>query len=158
MNLTAVIPMAESAAISPTRPSTFNRWFGKMTTRVAWLALILAVVLPPKGAGVGLCWMRGELGIPCPGCGLTRSLSCAVRGMFYESWQFHPFGPLILLLFLAVAIVSLLSETKRARLATAMERKARFLRILFVVSVTAFCSFGLLRALLHLAGVCQFSA
>ena len=102
--------------------------------------------------------MRGQFGIPCPGCGLTRSLSCAMRGMFYESWQFHPFGLAILGLFLLVALVSLSPEALRTRLAEAMERRAPFIRALFFVFVSAFCSYGLLRALLQITGVCQFSA
>ncbi|HEY0550564.1 MAG TPA: DUF2752 domain-containing protein [Verrucomicrobiae bacterium] len=136
----------------------FTRWFGKCTSRVAWLALILAFVLPPGGMGFSLCWLRGQFHIPCPGCGLTRSFSCAVRGKFYESWLLHPFGPFILALFFAVAMVSLLPEKKRTQLAAGMERHAHFFRTLSVVFVTAFCAYGLLRALLQLAGLCQFNA
>ena len=136
----------------------FNRWFGKYTSRVAWVALMLAFLLPPKGIGFSLCWLRGQFHIPCPGCGLTRSLSCAVRGKFYESWLLHPFGPCILALFFAVALISLLPEKKRAQLASGMERRAHFFRTVSVVFVTAFCAYGLLRALLQLAGLCQFNA
>ena len=137
---------------------TFTRWFGKHTVSVAWVALSLAILLPPKGIGLSLCWMRGKLEIPCPGCGLTRSFSCAVRGHFYESWLFHPFGPFLLAMFFVVAVVSLLPETRRAGLAAVMEQHERLLRFVFLLLVTAFCSYGLLRALLQLSGFCQFNA
>jgi hypothetical protein len=158
MNAAQIIqPVApELGRAAPSR--TFNRWFGPCTNRVAWLALILAFVLPPRGVGFSLCWLRGEFGIPCPGCGLTRSLSCAVRGRFYESWLLHPFGPFIFMLFCVVAIVSILPKDKRSQLAARMERHAQFFQRLTVVFVTVFCTYGLLRALLQLAGVCQFSA
>ena len=78
--------------------------------------------------------------------------------MFYESWQFHPFGLIILGLFLLVALVSLSPKAQRARLAEAMEQRAPFVRTLFFVFVSAFCSYGLLRALLQITGVCRFSA
>lgn len=137
--------------------SSFTRWFGKQTVSVAWVALSLAILLPPKGIGLNLCWMRGELGIPCPGCGLTRSFSCAMRGHFYESWLFHPFGPFLLAMFLVVAVVSLLPETRRVGLAAFMERHQRLLHHIFTVLMTAFCSYGLLRAVLQLSGFCRFN-
>src|SRR5215213_4984748 len=125
---------------TPEQPKRlFQRCFGKTSVCVAWICLIGAAFIPPKGIGISICWMRGQFGIPCPGCGLTRSLSCAMRGMFYESWQFHPFGSFILALFLVVARVSILPEAQRARLAEAMEQRAPFVRTLFFVFVSAFC-------------------
>jgi hypothetical protein len=138
--------------------SVFRYCFGRATVCVAWISLIGSIFIPPNGIGISICWMRGQFGIPCPGCGLTRSLSCAMRGRFYESWQFHPFGLVILAMFLLVALVSLSPEAQRSQLSDALERRARFVRALFVVFVSAFCSYGLLRALLQIIGVCQFSA
>lgn len=158
MHPTPAIPLPASNNAPTVRSRMFTRWFGKHTSRVAWLALMLAFFLPPRGIGFSLCWLRGEFHIPCPGCGLTRSLSCAVRGKFYESWLLHPFGPFILVLFFAVAVVSLLPENKRTQLAAVMERHPRFFRTVSVVFVTAFCLYGLLRALLQLTGLCQFNA
>jgi len=63
---------------------------GKPCLFAAWSGLFLAAVTPPHGAGFTVCWLKASTGIPCPGCGLTRSLSCALRGMFMESWQYHP--------------------------------------------------------------------
>ena len=144
----------DETSAAPSR--TFERWFGKYTSRVAWLALALAFLLPPNGIGITLCWLRGDLGILCPGCGLTRSLSCAVRGRFYESWLFHPFGPFILVMFFIVASVSLLPNEKRTQLADWMERRVPIFRSFTIAFVAAFCGYGLLRALLQFAGVCQF--
>jgi hypothetical protein len=158
MHSAPAISLPASSDAPAVQSRLFNRWFGKYTNRVAWLALMLAFLLPPGGIGFSLCWLRGQFHIPCPGCGLTRSLSCAVKGKIYESWLLHPFGAFILALFVAVAVVSLLPENKRAQLANGMERHARFFRTLSVVFVTAFCAYGLLRALLQLAGVCQFNA
>jgi hypothetical protein len=131
------------------------RWLGPTSVRVAWLALSLAVLLPPRGVGLSLCWMR-RAGVPCPGCGLTRSLSCAVRGSFLESWHFHPFGLLILGLFLAVAAASLVRGPARERLHASLDAHHRLLDAAFLGFVIAFAAFGVLRAVLQLAGVCQF--
>ncbi len=42
--------------------------------------------------GHGLCPSRELLGLPCPGCGLTRSVLLIFRGRFGESWRLQPFG------------------------------------------------------------------
>lgn len=36
---------------------------------------------------------------------MTRSMGYALRGMFHESLQFHPFGPVVLAAFLAYGFV-----------------------------------------------------
>src|SRR5687767_7154058 len=158
MNARAVMRVSapDETSIEPSRP--FERWFGKYTTRVAWLALAVAFLLPPSGIGINLCWLRGDFRLLCPGCGLTRSLSCAVRGSFYESWLFPPFGPFIVVMFFLVASVSLLPNEKRRQLADWMERRIQVFRSFTVAFVASFCAYGLLRALLQLAGVCQFHA
>jgi hypothetical protein len=159
MSAVAFTSRLQQSVQTPEQPRhLFQYCFGKATFCVAWISLIGAILIPPKGIGISVCWMRGQFGIPCPGCGLTRSLSCAMRGHFYESWQFHPFGLVILAMFLIVALVSLLPQAQRLQLADVMERRARFIRALFVVFVGAFCSYGLLRALLQITGLCQFSA
>lgn len=42
--------------------------------------------------GHGLCPSRELLGLPCPGCGLTRSILLIFQGRFGESWRLQPFG------------------------------------------------------------------
>ena len=55
--------------------------------------LIAAVVVAGAGLlGHGVCPSREILGLPCPGCGLTRSILLILRGHFRESWQLQPFG------------------------------------------------------------------
>ncbi len=43
-----------------------------------------------------VCTFHTLTGIPCPGCGLTRSLVAAVRGDFAGSWSSHRLGLLTL--------------------------------------------------------------
>ena len=136
----------------------FHSCFGKVTVCLAWFTLIGSILIPPTGIGITICWTRSQFGLPCPGCGLTRSLSHAMHGHFYESWMFHPFGPLLLAMFIVVAVVSLLPEQRRAGLVLAMESRARLLRVVFIVLVAAFCGYGFLRALLQLSGFCLFNA
>jgi hypothetical protein len=127
-----------------------------MTVWAAWLGLIVAAVSPPHGTGFTVCWLKAATGLSCPGCGLTRSLSCGLRGMLDESWHYHPLGLPILLLFLIAAASSLLTPAAQARLADYMRSHSLFFNSLYVVFVTAFLAFGFARMLMGLPQVLRF--
>jgi len=130
--------------------NVYERWLGKFSVCVAWLGLLLAVVTPPQGTGFTICWFQTGTGLPCVGCGLTRSLSCALRGMFVESWNYHPFGVLLLGLLLIISATSLLDAKRRQSLASYMQSHAASFNALYFSLTLAFILFGICRALLHL--------
>lgn len=43
-----------------------------------------------------LCTVRAISGLPCPGCGLTRSVVAALHGELARAVAAHPIGPLVL--------------------------------------------------------------
>ena len=132
-------------------PESIHRlWLNKYTVGVAWLGLLLATLSPPQGNGILVCWLKASTNLPCPGCGLTRSLSCGLRGMFFESWQYHPMGLLILGFFLATAVASLLPSARRQTIANFMQSKAVLFNALFLAFVVTFIGFGLARAVVEL--------
>lgn len=63
-------------------------WNSYKTGLIAAAAIVALVSL----LGHGLCPSRELLGLPCPGCGLTRSVLMILQGRFAESWQLQPFG------------------------------------------------------------------
>ena len=128
---------------------TYALWFGKYCVAAAWLGLTLAVVSPPHGSGISVCWLQAATGLPCPGCGMTRSLSCALRGMLFESWSYHPFGLPILSLFVATAAQSLLPLSAKGDLAGWMRGRAKFFNAVYLGFVVLFVAFGTVRALIH---------
>jgi hypothetical protein len=124
-------------------------WLGKPCVIVAWLGLGLALACPPRGIeGIQLCWWQSATGIPCLGCGLTRSLSCGLRGMFAESWHYHPMGMLILALFLFTAIQSIMPGRWRSGLKSFLQARPRIFNVLYATFVLTFLTFGTSRALL----------
>ncbi len=54
------------------------------------LLLPLALVLIPTAwleRGPSICVIRRVTGKPCPGCGMTRALSCVAHGHFKQGYQ-----------------------------------------------------------------------
>ncbi len=59
-------------------------WVGILIILLLWIVTIIL--------GRGMCYFKECWGIPCPGCGLTRSVLLILQGRFVEAWQMHPFG------------------------------------------------------------------
>lgn len=76
------------------RPSMRLRAVG-----AAALATVFALsfVIPPAGIGRSFCAFRNAFGIPCPGCGLTRSFAAVSHGLFGTAVGMHPMGPVMYL-------------------------------------------------------------
>ncbi len=79
---------------------------------VIWLAalLYLALMDPSAPPGFSLC-LVSHLGVPCPGCGIGRSISFALHGDFAASWAAHPLGIFalaVLLQRLAISAIRLI--------------------------------------------------
>ena len=74
--------------------------------QIAGLVLVAAALLPPTlvASGPPLCPFRLLTGLPCPGCGLTRSLVCLLHGDLAMSLAFHPLGPPVALALLVLVL------------------------------------------------------
>jgi len=73
---------------------------GARGSRLLAGALLLATGVQVALALAGLpgwpCPVRQGLGIPCPGCGLTRGLSALLSGDWSVALRWHPLAPLAL--------------------------------------------------------------
>jgi hypothetical protein len=57
------------------------------------------------------CAMR-RAGLPCPTCGMTRSIVIALHGQLAQAWQMAPGGPVLLAGVLLTAVALLLSAAR----------------------------------------------
>jgi hypothetical protein len=128
-----------------------------MIARRNWIyaligALVLALSLLPVPAGLqgrSICTFRNLFDLPCPGCGVTRSLRATAHGDLASALDLNPFGPL----FFGAAVLLLLSPLWQ-RLHPDWDLKlisSRWARVGAVALLVSMLLYGLLR-ILHTAG------
>jgi hypothetical protein len=105
----------------------------------ALLAAVAALQLGLVAGGLPgwPCPLRAGLGIPCPGCGLSRAALELLRGEWRAALTHHAFAPLLLLAVAGVAGAGLLPERLRLSLLDGLERVERR------TGLTAFVLLGL---------------
>ena len=80
-----------------------------ITALLLFLLMPLVILLFDPGAAnlqarQSFCPFKMLTGLPCPGCGMVKSMVSLYRGEWIESLEFHLFGP-VLVLFFACALV-----------------------------------------------------
>jgi len=63
--------------------------------------------------GPVLCPFRAITGLPCPGCGLTRSWVYAAHGWWRESFASNPFGMVVVAAIVALAVTVVVRRVRR---------------------------------------------
>jgi len=61
------------------------------------------------------CPLRRGLGVPCPGCGLSRGIEAFIHSDFETSFKFNAFAPLFLLALMLITLVTFLPQKYRQR-------------------------------------------
>jgi len=71
------------------------------------------------------CALKARFGLPCPTCGLTRSIVLSLHGEIARAWNVAPGGPVAVLGCLALAIALLLLNGVAPRLRERMKTAIR---------------------------------
>ena len=105
-----------------------NAIFTVLTADWFWsLCIVIGAILvpaPTPGATTvlglpKLCLFRNITGIPCPGCGMTRSLIATGHLHFEDALAFHPLGPLVFIILITYSL-AFLKRRRPDRRATPM--------------------------------------
>lgn len=121
-------------------------------------AVVAAFVIPTSVVGEGpvLCPFRLATGLPCPGCGLTRSWVAAAHGDLSTAFADNVFGPVSLVaVALAVVAAGMLRVVAPAR-TTVLVRVARS-RVVYAVAAV-WVVYGVARAVDAAVGTGVFPA
>ncbi len=96
-----------------------------MQNRAEAIAISGAAMLQTALVVTGLpglpCFIRHTLGIPCPGCGLTRATTALIGGDWYGSLALHAFAPLVLATIVLIGISTVLPARPRRSLIVSIE-------------------------------------
>ena len=138
------------------RRSRVGRLLDDLTLRLCALFLLAVILMPAEGLGVDLCPSRVVTRAPCPGCGITRSGSNLLRGHFLRAVQYHPFGPLLIPMIAAFGFLGLAPQRWRRRVRAFLVRNQRGVRWVYLIGVSAFMTFGVVRFACVLLGWAGF--
>ena len=58
-------------------------------------AVVLHLWVPGSGPETSFCFSRRILGLPCPGCGLTRAFAHLAKGHWSAALAAHPLAPVL---------------------------------------------------------------
>lgn len=94
---------------------------------------VAQVAAVSAGVGGWPCPFRSALGIPCPGCGLTRASLALLGGDFATAFGLHAFAPVLLLGLAAFAAAGLLPAARREAFAGSVARFERRTRAAYVL-------------------------
>ena len=157
MSESAVILEVQPVEAEPPREYWLAGWL--RSRKLMWLILVALYVIaqpPEKGLGVDLCTMHRTTGLPCPGCGMTRSGANIVRGNFVRAFQYHPLGFVLIPTLFFLTAMSLMPAPIRDLVAQRFERRKKIFRAIELVVLIAFVAFGVIRIILVAAHVIEF--
>lgn len=126
--------------------------FSRPVATLCLLAVIVGIFLPPTGMGFSTCGMLKLFNMPCPGCGLTRSVSSFFHGQFAWSFHYHPFGWIFAVTFLLIGVTAPLPRSWREHLVARLSRLDRALGLTFLSVCVLLLVWGVIRILLVTSG------
>ncbi len=91
----------------PRVPAQPGRLRGQLAVGVVVLAFVAVLV-----SGLPTCPAATLLGVPCPGCGLTRATLAALRGDFHMAFRLHPLFVVLAPAFAGAVIVAALATVR----------------------------------------------
>ncbi len=100
----------ESRAQPSAAPPLSSHWLAALVLAAAFVAPL------PHGDKIGglpsLCVFHNLTGLPCPGCGFTRSLVCCAHGQLGNAIIYHPLGPILFAALAWWSIIGVVSFVK----------------------------------------------
>ena len=121
---------------------TFDRF---LCLGAAVVLAISAIYTPDDPPGLSICTFHTVTGLPCPGCGLTRSFCAITHARLIDAWHLNPFGFIWYALTVYLLIRPLLVRRQRFAACEKELLASKWGYILPLVLVVAMWSHGLFR-------------
>lgn len=114
----------------------------RLVSAVCLVGLLAAMRLPEGGPRLPVCQFRVWTGLPCFGCGLTRSVVALAHWDVGAACFYHPAGFAVFPAALAFALLLPARRATRERLAWRLERSRRAVDAVGVVLLAGFVLYG----------------
>ena len=101
-------------------------------------AVFLRLWVPGSGPETSFCFSRRVLGLPCPGCGMTRAFAYLAKGQWSAALAAHPLAPV-----LAIEIVLIWLAWGRAALRNSSLTPPAWLTPVMLGHVAVLCALWL---------------
>jgi hypothetical protein len=123
----------------------------EVTAAIGVGGIVIAALLPAGGIEDGpvLCPFRALTGLPCPGCGLTRSWVYLMHGDVGSSLASNWFGPVLIVAVVVLAVVAVRSRVSGNRPAD-LDKLVKNPVVLALFGL--FLAYGAIRLILTMTG------
>ncbi|MEW5742206.1 MAG: DUF2752 domain-containing protein [Myxococcota bacterium] len=113
--------------------------------RLALVVLLISAVFPLTGLSVDICPLHRATGLPCPGCGMTRSLAALTQGDFSAAAGLNPFAFLVWPVLVVLALLALAPAPLIQSIERRLDVHGPLLTRSFHLALAALLGFGALR-------------
>jgi len=126
--------------------SIFCSFFlNKIITITSLLVIIISFILPPDGLGRSTCGLYILTKLPCPACGLTRSVTSISHMQFAKAFYFHPFGFIFYMIFLFLAIYNFMPEKIKNIISVFLVKNENIIKYAVTLIIFLFVIYGIAR-------------
>lgn len=102
-------------------------------------AIILGLGTHGAALALGLpgfdCPLRAAIGVPCPGCGLSRAGQALLQGQWVTMAQYHLFAPFFAIAFMLIGVSLVLPVRLHGQLVGAVARFERQTRLVAITLI-----------------------
>jgi hypothetical protein len=130
---------------------------GDRHVRLCAVIALVVILMPPEGiAGLDMCWWKRMTGLPCPGCGLTRSGSNLARGDLARATSYHALGPVLMPVIFTFGLLALAPRPWRERCRDWLLPGVALIRVVYLLLIALFVLFGVVRTFMVWQGWITF--
>lgn len=106
-----------------------DRRLGLIICAAALMQLLMTMV----GAPGWTCPIFHTLGVPCPGCGLTRATLFLFRGEWKQALTMHAYAPIFLSALIMITVCTIAPRNRAERFIVRTEAVERYTGITFIL-------------------------